>query len=112
VAALSEAELKVAQAFLHVEIVPSEDTRDIAIRRIGGTNGAPAESGSIQILGPKGEMAVLMNDRALARQVPASVSLPVGKYEIRTVEAGRVLNRETVEITAGGTSMLTIRSQP
>jgi tetratricopeptide (TPR) repeat protein len=112
VAALSEAELKVAQAFLHVEIVPSEDTRDIAIRRIGGANSAPAESGSIQILGPKGEMAVLMNDRALARQVPASVSLPVGKYEFRTVEAGRVLSRETVEITAGSTAMLTIRRQP
>jgi hypothetical protein len=114
-AALSEPELKVAQAFLHVEIVPSEDTRDIAIRRVGGSNGGPSTppaSGFVQILGPQGRVPVLMNGMALARQVPASVSLSVGKYEIRTVDGTRILSRDTVEVTASTVSTLTLRSQP
>jgi hypothetical protein len=110
-AALSEAELKVAQAFLHVEIVPSEDARDIAIRRIGGAGGAPAASGFVQLDGPQAQTLVLMNGMALARQVPARVPLPVGKYEIRIVDGGKILSRGTVEVTAASVSMMTIRSQ-
>jgi len=109
--ALSEAELKVAQAFLHVEIVPSEDARDIAIRRIGGAGGAPAASGFVQLDGPQAQTPVLMNGMALARQVPARVPLPVGKYEIRIVDGGKILSRGTVEVTAASVSMMTIRSQ-
>jgi hypothetical protein len=114
VAALSEAELKVAQAFLHVEIVPSEDARDIAIRRIGGAAGAsaaPAASGFVQLDGPQAQTPVLMNGMALARQVPARVPLPVGKYEIRIVDGGKILSRGLVEVTAASVSMMTIRSQ-
>jgi tetratricopeptide (TPR) repeat protein len=111
-AALSEAELKVAQAFLHVEIVPSEDARDIAIRRIGGADGAPAAaSGFVQLDGPQAPTPVLMNGMALARQVPARVPLPVGKYEIRIVDGGKIVSRGTVEVTAASVSMMTIRSQ-
>jgi hypothetical protein len=110
--ALSEAELKVAQAFLHVEIVPSEDARDIAIRRIGGADGAPAAaSGFVQLDGPQAPTPVLMNGMALARQVPARVPLPVGKYEIRIVDGGKIVSRGTVEVTAASVSMMTIRSQ-
>jgi tetratricopeptide (TPR) repeat protein len=115
IAALSEAELKVAQAFLHVEIVPSEDARDIAIRRIGGADGAAASaaaaSGFVQLDGPQAQTPVLMNGMALARQVPARVPLPVGKYEIRIVDGGKIINRETVEVTPASVSMMTIRSQ-
>jgi tetratricopeptide (TPR) repeat protein len=113
-AALSEAELKVAQAFLHVEIVPSQDTRDIAIRRIKGANGdagaAPA-SGFVQIDGPQAETLVLMEGVPLSRQVPARVPLPPGKYEVRTVQGENILSRQTVEVTPAGVSTLVIRSQ-
>jgi hypothetical protein len=117
VTALSDAELRVAQAFLHVEIVASQDTRDIAIRRVngaGGENGttaAPVASGFVQLEGPQTQAAVLMDGIALARQVPARVPLPVGKYEIRTVVGDKVLSRDIVEITASSVSTLTIRGQ-
>jgi hypothetical protein len=52
-----------------------------------------------------------MNGVALARQVPARVPLPVGKYEIRIVDGGRIISRGTVEVTAASVSMMTIRSQ-
>jgi tetratricopeptide (TPR) repeat protein len=116
-AALSEAELKVAQAFLHVEIVPSPDsqaTRDIAIRRIGGAKGepsAPAQSGIVEFQGTQAQTFVLMEGVALARQVPSRVPLPVGKYEIRTVQGIDVLSRQTVEVTAASVSTLVIRGQ-
>jgi len=116
-AALSEAELKVAQAFLHVEIVPSPDsqaTRDIAIRRIGGANAepsAPASSGFVEFQGTQAQAFVLMEGVALARQVPARVPLPVGKYEIRTVEGSDILSRQTVEVRAASVSTLMIRGR-
>ena len=110
-AALSEAELKVAQAFLHVEIVPSQDTRDIGIRRIGGTNGAAAASGFVQLDGPQAQTLVLMDGRPLAHQVPARLSLPPGKYEIRTVEGANILSRESIEITPASVSSVMVRSQ-
>jgi Caspase domain len=113
-AALSDAELKVAQSFLHVEIVASGDTRDIAIRRIGGADGAPAApaaSGFVQLYGPSAQMPVLMNGTRLANQVPARVPLPVGKYEVRVVEGDKILSQGAVEITAATVSMMTIRSQ-
>jgi uncharacterized caspase-like protein len=116
-ATLSEAELKVAQAFLHVEIVPSPDsqaTRDISIRRIGGATGEPspsASSGFVEFQGSQAQTFVLMEGVALARQVPARVPLPAGKYEIRTVEGSDILSRQTVEVTAASVSTLTIRGR-
>ncbi len=114
VLALSDAELKVAQAFLHLEVVPSQDTRDIAIRRIGGANGASAAqppSGFVQFDGPQAETFVLMEGRALSRHVPARVPLPPGKYEIRTMEGSNILSKETVDVAPAAVSTLTIRGR-
>jgi hypothetical protein len=100
-----------------VEIIPSPDsqaTRDIAIRRIGGSNAepsAPASSGFVEFQGTQAQTFVLMEGVALARQVPARVPLPVGKYEIRTVEGSDILSRQTVEVTAASVSTLMIRGR-
>jgi tetratricopeptide (TPR) repeat protein len=110
-AALSEAELKVAQAFLHVEIIPA--TRDIAIHRIKSAEGEPSAppSGFVEFQGTQAQTFVLMDGRALARQVPSRVPLPVGKYEIKTVEGSDVLSQQTVEITADGVFTLIVRGR-
>jgi uncharacterized caspase-like protein len=113
-AAMSETELKVAQAFFHVEIIPSQDTRDIAIRRIATANGepsAPVSAGFVDFQGTQAQTFVLMEGTALARQVPSRVPLPIGKYEIRTVDGNDILSRQTVEVTAGSVSTLVIRSR-
>lgn len=108
-AALSDAELQVAQQFLHIEIV--QDSRDIAIRKIKNANGEPASTGVVQFNGPQAQTFVLMDRVALARQVPANISLPVGKYEVHTVQDGKTIASQTIEVTPASVSMIVLRSQ-
>jgi len=35
--------------------------------------------------------------------------VPVGKYEIRTVQDGNILSRQDVEVTAAGRSIVTVK---
>ena len=45
----------------------------------------------------------------MAPQVPATVRVPVGKYEIRTMQDGKILNREDVEVTSLSRNVVTVR---
>jgi tetratricopeptide (TPR) repeat protein len=108
------AEAQLAQAVFHVEIVPSGESRNLAIRRIGCANmasGPPADCGFVELQGPLGQTSVFLNGETVASEVPARVPLPVGKYEIRTVDGGNILSSQPVEVTRSSVSTLTVRGR-
>jgi len=104
---------QVAMAIFHVEIVPAGETRDIVIRRIGAAaqSATPApDSGFLEFAGPPGTTPILLNNQAVASALPARVPVPPGKYEVRTMQDGKVLSSQTVEVTAASVATFTLRS--
>jgi tetratricopeptide (TPR) repeat protein len=100
----SDAQMQVAQAIFHMEVVPSADTRDIQIKRIG-----EQQFGFVQLDGPAGETPVVYNGRTVSQQVPVRLQLPVGKYEIRAMKDGQILGTQGFEVTLQGTSAVTVK---
>jgi hypothetical protein len=41
--------------------------------------------------------------------VPATVRVPVGKYEIRTMNEGKIVTRQELEVTALSKSVITVK---
>ena len=89
----------------HVEIAPSAETRDLAIKR--AASGTPdASSGSLDIEGADKQTPVLFEGKVL--YLPAKLSLQAGKYEIRSVRDGKVVGTQEVEIQAGSPQKITV----
>lgn len=82
----------VTNAVFHVEVVPTADSRNLRIRP-----GAPEEFGYVQFDGPPGDTPVVFGGKQVA--LPAKLKLPAGKYEIRTVDAGKVVTSQNLEVT-------------
>jgi hypothetical protein len=53
--------------------------------------------------GAPGETPVLLDGVRVGQQVPMKLQLPVGKYEIRTVDAGKIVTRQEVLVKSLGT---------
>jgi len=98
----------IAVAFFHLEINPVGETRDLVIRKIGG-NAAPPPSGYLQLDGPPGDTPVLLDGKVFSRQIPVKLPLPAGKYEIRAMQNGNVLNQQNVEVKELGTITVTVQ---
>ena len=79
-------------AIFHVEVVPTGDTRNLRLR-----SDAPEDFGYVQFDGPAGETPVLFEGTRVV--LPTKLKLPTGKYEVRTVDAGKVVNRQDLEVT-------------
>ena len=56
------------------------------------------EFGFLQFDGESGDTAVLLDGKTVAQQVPAKLQLPVGKYEVRTVQDRKILSRMDIEV--------------
>jgi tetratricopeptide (TPR) repeat protein len=67
------------------------------------------EFGVVEFQGSQGDMPVVFDGRQVAPQVPATVRVPVGKYEIRTMQEGKILSRQDVEVTALSKSVITVK---
>jgi hypothetical protein len=67
------------------------------------------EFGTVEFKGPDGDTAIVYGGKQLAHQVPATVRVPVGKYEIRTMQDGKILNREDVEVTPLSKNVVTVK---
>jgi tetratricopeptide (TPR) repeat protein len=93
-------------AAFHLEIVTSAETRDLVIRKIGGNAAAP--TGSVQFDGPAGDTPVLLDGTVVAQRIPAKVPLPAGKYEIRAVQDGKILNQQNVEVRDLGSISISV----
>ncbi len=56
------------------------------------------EIGMITVDGATAATAVVVDGRVYSRQIPASINVPAGRYEARTVQGGQILKRKEVEI--------------
>ncbi len=68
-----------------------------------------AEFGFVEFQGSLGETPIVFDGRQVAPQVPATVRVPVGKYEIRTMQDGKILNRQDVEVTSLSKNIITVK---
>ena len=90
----------------HLEVAPTGETRDLVIRRAtAGT--LDANSGSLDIAGADKQVPVLYQGQVL--YLPAKLSLQAGKYEVRSVQDGKVVGTQEVEIQAGLPQKITVK---
>jgi len=80
----------VNNAIFHVEVVPTGDTRTCG--------SAPTHRGVryVQFDGPPAKPRGVRGQTVV---LPTKLKLPTGKYEIRTVDEGKVVNRQDLEVT-------------
>ena len=67
------------------------------------------EFGFVEFKGSQGETPIVYDGHQVAPQVPATVRVPVGKYEIRTMQDGKIVNRQDVEVTALSKNVVTVQ---
>jgi tetratricopeptide (TPR) repeat protein len=92
----------VNNAIFHVEVVPTGDTRNLRLRP-----DATEEFGYVQFDGPAGETPVVFAGKQVV--LPTKLKLPTGKYEIRTVDEGKVVNRQDLEVTPLSTQTFKVK---
>ncbi len=90
----------------HVEVAPTSETRDLAIRR-AATGTPDANSGSLDIEGADKQVPVVFEGKVL--YLPARLSLQAGRYEVRGVRDGKVVDTQEVEIQAGSPQKVTVK---
>ncbi len=95
----------ISDAIFHVEVVPAGDKRDLKIVKVGGAQ----EFGVVEFKGSEGDTPIVFDGKQVAPQVPATVRVPAGKYEIRTMQDGKILTRLDVEVTPLSTNVVTVK---
>lgn len=74
----------------HLEVVPTAETRNLRIRRPA----APEEFGFVEFDGPNSPVVF----EGTRQVLPTKLKLPAGKYEIRTMEDGKLLDSHDLEV--------------
>ena len=95
---------QVLKDVLHLEVVPSTETRDILIRKL-----PTQEYGFVQLDGPQGNTPVIFDGKTIAQQMPAKLQLPVGKYSLRSVKDGQVLFELPLEVKPMANQVVTVK---
>jgi hypothetical protein len=67
------------------------------------------EFGEVQFQSINPQMAVVLDGHPVTRTLPYKMKLPAGKYGIRWVEAGAVIEERQVEVKVGGSLQLQVR---
>ena len=106
---LAPAASAIANAIFHVELLPVGDQRDLKIRRVGGAPEPEPEFGVVEFQGSQGDTPIVYDGKQVAPQVPATVRVPVGRYEIRTMQDGKIVNRQDVEVTSASRNVVTVK---
>ncbi len=88
---------------LHVEVFSTGGTRDIAIRKLAQPS---TDDGFVQLEGLSPDAVVLVEGKPVRAQ--GRLALPAGTYEVRLVEKGNVLGKQTVEVKALSTVAVTV----
>ncbi|MBZ5583976.1 MAG: caspase family protein [Acidobacteriia bacterium] len=99
---------QVTNAIFHIEVVPTAATRDLVIRRVADAK-PPSDFGYVQLDGAQGEAPVVFNGRVIAPQIPVKLQLPIGQYEVRTIQDGQVVSQQTVNVTVNASSAVTVK---
>ena len=89
-------------AIFHLEVVPTEDTRNLRLRP-----GTPEEYGYVQFDGFADKTPVLFAGKQIV--LPTKLKLPAGKYEVRTVDEGKVVNRQDLEVKPLSTQTIKVK---
>jgi len=84
-------------AIFHIEVVPIEGVPTGDARNLKLRTGAPEEVGYVLFDGPPGGTPVVFAGKQVT--LPTKLTLPAGKYEIRMVDAGKVLSTQNLEVT-------------
>ena len=92
----------VNNAIFHVEVIATGDTRNLRLRP-----DATEEFGYVQFDGPADETPVVFGGTRVV--LPTKLKLPTGKYEIRTVDGGKVIGRQDLEVTALSTQTFKVK---
>jgi len=99
----SSAAAAVTNAIFHVEVVPTADSRNLKIRKPGEAE----EYGIVEFDASATDTPVVFEGRQVA--APTKLRLPTGKYEIRTVDEGKVVGRQDVEVKPRSTQTFTVK---
>ena len=59
------------------------------------------EFGELQIQSAQPKAAVMLDGKAVARQLPITLKVPAGKYDIRTVDRGKTISTRQIEVQPG-----------
>ena len=92
----------ITAAVFHFEVVPTAETRNLRLR-----SSATDEFGYLQFEGGAKDTPVLFEGKLMV--LPNKLKLPPGKYEVRTVDAGKVLNTETMSVSASSTQTFKVK---
>ena len=95
----------ITSGIFHVEVVPTGDSRNLRLRP-----DATVEFGYVQFDGPIGDTPVVFENKQVV--LPTKLKLPAGKYEIRTVDAGKVLNSQTLDVAPSSTQTFKVVKRP
>jgi len=90
----------------HLEIAPTAETRDLVIRRAAAGT-LDTNSGSLEIEGADKQIPVVYQGRI--QYLPAKLSLQAGKYEVRSVQDGKVVSTQEVNIQAGWPQKVSVK---
>ena len=108
VAAIPPQPTEVAQAAPVVAAPNPEEPRItlddlyVDVKAVGGSRDLVTEEfGSLTIRSSKKDMGVMVDGRAVSRKLPYTVKLPPGKYDIRTIGAGKQLAERRIEVKSG-----------
>ena len=99
---------------LHIRLdgFRTED-RKVDVKRTGGDLAVTLqqEFGVVEFQGSQGDTPIVFDGKQVAPQMPATVRVPVGKYEIRTMNEGKIVSRQDLEVTALSKSVVTVKKQ-
>jgi tetratricopeptide (TPR) repeat protein len=73
---------------------------------VGSRDMVSEEFGELTVRSTKKGMGVMLDGKAVSRQVPYTLKLPPGEYELRTIESGRKLSERRIKIKSGATTQL------
>ncbi len=89
----------VSLADLHVSVESIAGSRDLSVE----------DFGEINIVSDKPALAVVLDGRLKAKTLPYNLKVPAGKYAVKTIEAGRTLFEQQVEVKPGALVNLVLK---
>ena len=98
--------LRSAPQTLHVTMEGyREEIKELSPKTGGEEVNVPLtqQFGFVSLDGSPGETPVVFDGQVAAHQVPSKVQLPVGKYQIRGVQNGKVLSQDDIEVKPSDT---------
>jgi tetratricopeptide (TPR) repeat protein len=89
---------QVLKDIFHLEVAPTSETRDLLIKRAAAGT-VNSNSGFLQLEGTDKQIPVLYQGQI--HYLPAKLVLQAGKYEVKSIQDGKIVGTQEIEIQAG-----------